>query len=510
MSTSPPSLTSFTQPVGAELAVALEGVGDELLRGLDDSPLIDVIVAAERQIAHLHAVQARAMVELSRRENYAFCGRCGEDDETTPGHDHDPIRAVGSELSAALSWTPTVADQRAALAVELVEDLPDTLTALDEGRVDLRRAGLIVDKTRLLDWPARRQVEQAVLPMAGDKTSTQLGRLLDREVIAADPTSAERRRERGRRDRRVEPPRPCGNADGIADLVLTGPAEDLMALYTAVDAAARAARHTGKPRGDTRTLDQHRFDLITGLGWTALTIGHLGCCNPDCAQECATHPDADPRDAAAPETSADPAAGRGAARRAPRLGTRHRRPAVVQVTVPVTTLTGTDDQPADLDGYGPIPAQAARLITADATIRRLITDPRDGQLLEYGRTTYAPPQALADFVTARDRTCRFPTVTVPGHACDIDHRVPYQRGGTTGKTNNQLLCRRFHIDKTKHHWQLRQTADGTYIWTSPAGRVYRTPPEPIGPITDRRKVNGAEADGPEIEQAHDPPERPPF
>lgn len=504
---------------GAELPGALEGLDDAVLRGLDDSPLVEVIVAAERQVAYLQAVQMRAMVELSRRQNYGFCGGCDDADENSIGHEHSRIRAVGSELSAALSWTPGRADRWAALAIELVEELPDTLAALAAGQIDARRAELIAEKTRVLSPAPRSRVEQQALLTAPEQTTTQLGRSLDRRVIAADPTTAERRRQRGRADRRVEPPRPSGNADGMAELALIGPAEDVTAFYTAVDAAARHARQVGKAHGDARTLDHYRFDIVTGLGWTALTLGHLGCCAPRCATGTSSPAQPDisgDNDAAhheidqatqrgglataqicgpAIQNGGLAAQGSGPSNRrrskshnelpAPRLATRHRRPAVVHVTVPLTTLAGADDEPAELDGYGPIPADAARLIAADATLRRLLTDPADGQLLEYGRATYAPPQTLADFVIARDRTCRFPTTTTPARSCDLDHRRSYRLGGTTGASNLQALSRRAHLDKTLHGWRVRLSSQGNLVWTSPAGLKYRTPPEPIGPTQPR-------------------------
>jgi hypothetical protein len=80
----------------------------------------------------------------------------------------------------------------------------------------------------------------------------------------------------------------------------------------------------------------------------------------------------------------------------------------VQVTVAATTLLGLDNHPGELAGYGPITAQTARHLAADATWRRILTDPISGTVLDVGRTTYRPPQALADHVRIRDRTCRFP------------------------------------------------------------------------------------------------------
>ncbi|TDD93927.1 DUF222 domain-containing protein, partial [Jiangella asiatica] len=228
----------------------------------------------ERQIAHLRALQLRAMAELTGRENYASCRGCGDADAASLRHTHDRVRAAGSEVSAALAWTPGHADTRVALGVELVEDLPATLTALDAGAIDERRAELIAAKTRVLDPPARGRVVEQVLPTAGARTLRQLSRDLDRLVITTDPAAAEERRCRGREQRRVQRPTAYGDADGTSIMCLTGPAEDLAALWTALDAAARAARGGNDPR----TLDQLRFDIATGLGWTALTTGHLGGC----------------------------------------------------------------------------------------------------------------------------------------------------------------------------------------------------------------------------------------
>jgi hypothetical protein len=64
----------------------------------------------------------------------------------------------------------------------------------------------------------------------------------------------------------------------------------------------------------------------------------------------------------------------------------------VQITVAATTLLGLDDQPAELEGYGPIPASMAIRISEDptGTWHRLITD-RAGRLLDHQTRTYKPP-----------------------------------------------------------------------------------------------------------------------
>ncbi|HEX5493018.1 MAG TPA: DUF222 domain-containing protein, partial [Mycobacteriales bacterium] len=96
---------------------------------------------------------------------------------------------------------------------------------------------------------------------------------------------------------------------------------------------------------------------------------------------------------------------------------------LVHVTVAASTLAGADNNPAVLDGYGPIGAAYARAIAADptGTWKRLVTDPVDGSLVEHSRTTYRPPAALDDLVRARDRTCRFPGCQHSAQHADLDH-----------------------------------------------------------------------------------------
>jgi hypothetical protein len=150
----------------------------------------------------------------------------------------------------------------------------------------------------------------------------------------------------------------------------------------------------------------------------------------------------------------------------------------VHVTVPRTTLMGLDDEPGELAGYGPIPAQLARELAADGTWRRLVTDPLSGAVLDAGTTSYRPPAALAEFVRARDQHCRFPGCRRPGRQCDLDHGIPYPTGPTS-HVNLCCLCRRHHRLKTKGNWSLKLDQAGVVTWTSPTGRVYVTTPDPV-------------------------------
>ena len=165
--------------------------------------------------------------------------------------------------------------------------------------------------------------------------------------------------------------------------------DDAAAFYTAVDAAARAAKTTDP--AESRTLDQLRADVVAALGWSALAAGHLGCCHPDCE-----HPNR-------------------------RLGGRHGRAATVNVTVGYTTLIGADDQPAHLDGYGPITADVARSLAADGVWRRLLTDPATGAVLDS-----APPGI--------GRRPSWPTTWWPGTGPAASPRAPTPPPAATSTT----------------------------------------------------------------------------
>src|SRR5690606_28109855 len=230
----------------------------------------------ERHKAFTDARMVQALAELTERPEYQQC-TCPTDIETP--HTHRAVEPAGDEVSLALAWSPGRARHQVSVATELCDDLPATLAALEDGLIDYDKARLIADRTRCLtSVELRRRVESRVLGRAPRQTRAQLDHALRREVIAADPEAAEQRRRTASEQRRMSRPEPAapGGDDGMARIELYGPAEDLAALYTAVDAAARHIRG----QGDRRTLDQLRFDILTGLGWTALDTGHLGCCNP--------------------------------------------------------------------------------------------------------------------------------------------------------------------------------------------------------------------------------------
>ncbi|TKR21976.1 DUF222 domain-containing protein [Cellulomonas hominis] len=159
--------------------------------------------------------------------------------------------------------------------------------------------------------------------------------------------------------------------------------------------------------------------------------------------------------------------------------------AEVRVTIAASTLLGLDDNPADLDGYGPIDAVRARALADGGVWRRVVTDPVTDQVLDVGRERYRPPAGLAEFVRTRDKTCVAPGCTFPARRADLDHTIEYHRQpgdppdqplGSTDADNLGPLCHRHHRLKTDGGFRLRQIQPGLFEWITPAGHRYLVRP----------------------------------
>src|SRR5664280_2645238 len=251
--------------------------------------------------------------------------------------------------------------------------------------------------------PADRGPERARRPVpvsAQPRTPSQFRAAVRRAVIQADPVRAELAAERAAKERMVAKQ---ALADGQAALTLTGPAVGVATIWTAADAYAA---HPGAD--DDRTLDQRRFDALVKI----------------CA-EALGRPDAP----------------------AGRAGVRP----TVYLYADVATWAGLAEHPVELDGYGVIPAGAAREHFTDARWRAVVTDAA-GAVTAVPRASYTPSADLNRQLHVADRRCGFPSCGAAVWFCDADHNRPYDSGGCTDADNCGLLCRRHHRLKTFTAW----------------------------------------------------------
>ena len=158
----------------------------------------------------------------------------------------------------------------------------------------------------------------------------------------------------------------------------------------------------------------------------------------------------------------------------------------IGVVVPLSRLLSDCDTPAELaDRSGCIPGETVRHHIADTLhsnrgdqvlFTRLLTDD-GGRLLDTTELGRYPSTRLAQAITIRAGTCRFPTCTVPADRCDLDHHEPVPKGATSGR-NMDPFCRRHHRGKT-FAWLACIRDDHGVDWTMPDAEHYRCIDEPL-------------------------------
>ena len=369
-----------------------------------------------------------------------------------PFGDRIPLREVIAEIGAALRVSDQTVQHWLGDGAALVSTYATTLEALREGRIDERHASAIIDGgAPIVDDEVRAEYEARILEVAVDETAPRVrryaevlaGRLQPDVVDERHRCAHERRRTRfydlepGLSRVQFDVPSTLGQAvyDRLTEMARSVE-EAAREAEAAADSEAEGEGESESVDRDDRTRDQVRVDIFCDLMLCGVPAGH----------------------------------GAGDALAAIR-GT-------VQVTVPVLTLAGIGDEPALLEGHGPIDADTARRIAAGAPgWDRILVHPHTGEPIAVDR--YRPSAQLRRFLSARDEHCRWPGCRRTAERCDADHTVAYAEGGPTSARNLALFCRRHHVLKHASPWQVRQLGAGSLEFTSATGRVYRNDAPPI-------------------------------
>src|SRR6185437_1526607 len=319
-----------------------------------------------------------------------------------------PIDTGANLVAATLGMTSGGAQSRVNAARAITETLPRCQLAMAAGFMGYWHARVVAQAVADagLDPAGIAAVDARVASRVKGQGWAAFRRTLRRAVLAANPDVVLAEHGEAVRRRRVDK---FDLLDALmSQLQITMSAIDAQTVWLGLDATAMQLQAAAKAAGLVdEGIDAYRADALVAWANTAL---------------------ADPN--------------------APR---RHGRRQQVQFITDLPSLLGLADNPAELLGYGPIPAALVRDRAAEADWRRLIADPATGQLLDYGNVIYRPPAELADYVMARDRRCRFPGCNTRATVCDIDHNIPAPRGDTSAK-NCCCLCRRHHRLKTFAGW----------------------------------------------------------
>ena len=353
------------------------------------------------------------------------------------------IPAMGNRIAAARALT---ARRRLVLLVE------SAAISAWAGRLVLDHIGDLEDDAadRVVEEVAAR-VHQRLASGRRPYHSAEVNRLARAARLQVCPEAAQESRVRAFSTRRVVVhPRGDGMATLIAELRDVD-AHRIHRRLTAIAAGVQvdaAAEGTSEPR----TRDQLRADVLTDL----LVGSHQ---DTTAAHEPVAHPHGAGRDVTQGSglPGAPDAAVRGSGvsvdRSAPAPRTRACVPRTeIQVIVTMDTLLGLADDPAEIAGVGPVPADIARELAADGRWRAWVIDAA-GSVTATGTRAYVPSAAMARLVRAREPHCRFPGCRQPAAGCDLDHAIPWPRGATTA-ANLGPLCRRHHNLKTHTPWIL--------------------------------------------------------
>lgn len=533
---------AFAAPCGSGLVGELRLPGARALSREEGLELMRAAAELRGFAAALEAVGAervRAGFEAEMRSDPS-------DPAVAPGG--GPAR-FGGDVARALTvaevaTAQAVSEHAASRIVALAESLAGPLRpvrdmlaagALSEGHVRIiaqQAEGIDAEK---VDEFVRLAIARLRTRAGRMRTVQEFRPVLVRLREKSEPESVTRRRQQATKERGVWF-RP--ESDGMCTLTACVPAEVGLGLYSAVDTAARSHR-TAFP-DDPRNLAQLRADVLTHstLSGSALpravpadfdpslvhpdslgSMAELPVGVPDLPKPMADRSDVDSAGSASLDSDSsdpdhvvldhapavpsgiipdcsDPEAAMGSGLRAQ-----------VVVLIPAATLLGASEEPATLDGYGPISPEVARRLAAMApSWERLVTD-LHGIPMMLGRSSYRPSAGLRKYVQWRDMTCVFPGCTSRASCADLDHTVEWADGGTTDAGNLAALCRKHHALKSLGHWTMEQVRDegrgsgvlasllaardaadalddrvvvaegtGFITWTSPTGRTYTTAP----------------------------------
>ena len=328
------------------------------------------------------------------------------------------------EVAVATTSSVYAADGLIALARDLAGRLSASRGAMRTGAMSLAQARVLHGATVTLPKEVARAVEARVLPRAGLQSTAQFNASVRRAVAALDPMFTARAKA-ARAEVTVSH---TALDDGTGELYMRGPLEITTGIHMTLTAhAAKTKQELGG------TVDQRKLTALRDL-----TEHYLA---------------------------------------GPGVPTRHGRLPTVNVVIELPTLLGLNNHPAEIPGIGPIPADAAAWLLADgAPLRRLVTDPLTGHLLDYGRTTYPAPPPLADYLIAKHVHSAAPYSQVDARLADMEHNLPYDQGGRTNPINATPVDRRWHRAKTHGGWTYTKDEQGVVTWRSPTGLTCRVEP----------------------------------
>ncbi len=438
-------------------------------RGLSDADRVDRLSALEQVKAACAAAQARITADFAESQAEVAAAWRERARECAGDNDFDGWRAareqarrasvdaaepvsgstrrrratrevgVAGQVALARRVSPSRGSRHLAVALALVRHLPRTLAALEVGALSEWRADLVVREVAVLSPEDQSAVDAELFEGLGPEG---VGRFGDRELVRRVRAIAYRldaesalNRCRGAEEQRRVSIRPAPDTMSYVTAYL--PVAQGVAVHAALTAASAASRAGGDARSTGQLMADLLVERVTGQA-TATAV-----------------------------------------------------PVEVQVVITDRALLSHDPTPAQVPGYGTVPAGWARDLvrqTPEAVwLRRLYTHPDDGTLVAMDSTRRLFDGGLRRFLVARDGTCRTPWCDAPIR--HLDHVVDHASGGPTSAHNGQGTCERCNHTKQQPGWHARpQPASPPGSWrphtvvtVTPTGHRYASTAPPVLP-----------------------------
>jgi hypothetical protein len=462
-----------------------------------DAQRIDVIRALEGLKAAVAAAQVRQVA--------AFAASQEAEQEARGVRAEELGRGVAGQVGLAMRASHRAARRFTGLSRVLVRELPHTLAALEAGLITQRRALLVAQHTIWLSREDREAVDAEIagrLPSWGDR---RVETEVRKRAYERDKAGSLARQARAETDRRVSV-RPA--PDTMAYLTALLPVASAVACQVKLQAAADALRAAGDERSRGQIMADLLVDAITGrtpmsgipTRGDLADAGDLADLHPEDLTENDQpddgEPDAPEHDA--PESGDAPASGGVLDRLA---GFPAGTGVEIKLVMGAEALFGGSDEPAHLQGYGPVSAGWVRALlrrhdpAVRVWLRRVFTTP-DGSALagmESRRREFTG--ALRELIIARDQFCRMPWCGAPIR--HVDHARRHADGGPTSLGNGNGLCEACNYAKEAPGWNAEPAqapGGGGHVIriNTPTGHHYTSrAPDPPGRT---RHPTGAKAD----------------
>ena len=400
-----PAADQVIDPQAGWLDDVLDGLAEGVAECAGDGLVVSDAARVDR-IARLEKIKAAAAA-LQMAESVRFAQSQAEQQLAADVHPDKIGRGIADQLGLACHISGFEAARRLGVARALWFDLPETYRLLAGGQISEYVASLVVSETRHLDAGTRREVDGKIsaagISQMGPRSAAACAR---RHAYEADPEGYVHRGRTERKNRRVTL-RPAPDTMSVLSGYL--PAEQGVACLKSLRDQTDALKAAGDPRCRDQIMADTLVERLTGQA-------HADDVNVE-----------------------------------------------VQIVIGLDALLDANNQtPAELDGYGPLPAGLARDLMATSKgklwWRRLYAAPVGGPLVGGDPHRRHFDGHLRKLIMWRDRQCRDPFCDAPIR--HLDHIQRYTDDGLTIYPNGRGECERGNYAREMPGWKVEAVSGG--------------------------------------------------